>query len=68
MLVLSGPLVDAHVHLTFATHGPDPDPAGSAEIQRRFLLEQAAAGVMLVRDCGAVPGAAPAPVEPGRRA
>ena len=65
MLAFSAPLVDAHVHLSFATRGRDPDPAGSAEIQRRFLTEQAAAGVDLVRDCGAVPGSAPPPIGPG---
>jgi len=58
-------LVDAHAHLTFAAHGPDPAPAGSTEIQEIFLRAQAAAGVTLVRDCGSLPGAEPPPSGPG---
>lgn len=52
-------LVDAHVHLSFAAHGADPAPAGSAAIQEIFLRAQAAAGVTLVRDCGSIPNAEP---------
>jgi imidazolonepropionase-like amidohydrolase len=58
-------LVDAHVHLTFATHGENPAPRGSSEIQELYLRQQAAAGVSLVRDCGAVPGSQPPPAGPG---
>jgi imidazolonepropionase-like amidohydrolase len=58
-------LVDAHVHLTFATHGENPAPRGSAEIQELYLREQAAAGVTLVRDCGAIPQAVAPPSGPG---
>jgi len=65
MLELPEGLVDAHVHLTFATHGDNPAPRGSAEIQEIYLRAQARAGVTLVRDCGAVPGSAPAPIGPG---
>jgi imidazolonepropionase-like amidohydrolase len=60
-----GNLVDAHVHLSFATHGENPAPRGSAEIQEIYLREQAAAGVTLVRDCGAIPATAPTPIGPG---
>lgn len=65
MLELPGDLVDAHVHLTFATHGENPAPRGSAEIQELYLRAQAEAGVTLVRDCGAVPGSAAPPAGPG---
>jgi imidazolonepropionase-like amidohydrolase len=58
-------LVDAHVHLTFATHGANPAPRGSAEIQQLYLRAQADAGVTLVRDCGAIPGAVAPPTGPG---
>ncbi len=58
-------LVDAHVHLTFATHGENPAERGSAEIQQIYLRAQAAAGVTIVRDCGAIPGAATPPSGPG---
>jgi imidazolonepropionase-like amidohydrolase len=58
-------LVDAHVHLSFATPGENPAPRGSAEIQELYLREQAAAGVTLVRDCGTLPGSAPPPTGPG---
>lgn len=58
-------LVDAHVHLSFATHGENPAPRGSAEIQEIYLRAQAAAGVTLVRDCGAVPGTVEPPSGPG---
>jgi len=65
MLELTDGLVDAHVHLTFATHGDNPAPRGSQEIQELYLRTQAAAGVSLVRDCGAVPGSAPPPSREG---
>jgi imidazolonepropionase-like amidohydrolase len=65
MLMTGAELVDAHVHLTFATGGASPAPSGSREIQEVYLREQAAAGVTLVRDCGAVPGSVPPPVGPG---
>ena len=65
MLTLTDELVDAHVHLTFAAHGENPAGRGSARIQEIFLREQAAAGVTLVRDCGAVPEAVPPPRGPG---
>ena len=67
MTVLSSDceLVDAHVHLTFAAHGEDPEPPGSSAIQEHFLRMQAASGVTLVRDCGAVPGSAPPPAGAG---
>jgi imidazolonepropionase-like amidohydrolase len=57
-------LVDAHVHLSFATHGENPAARGSAEIQAIYLRAQAAASVTLVRDCGAVPGTVPPPTGP----
>jgi imidazolonepropionase-like amidohydrolase len=61
----AGELVDAHVHLSFATHGENPAPRGSAEIQEIYLRAQAAAGVTLVRDCGAVPATVTPPRGPG---
>jgi imidazolonepropionase-like amidohydrolase len=65
VLNLSDELVDAHVHLTFATHGENPADRGSAEIQAIYLRQQADAGVSLVRDCGAVPEAVAPPTGPG---
>lgn len=65
-LASPGDLVDAHVHLSFATHGDNPAAPGSSLIQEIYLREQAAAGVTLVRDCGAVPGTEPPPSAPGR--
>jgi imidazolonepropionase-like amidohydrolase len=62
---LPADLVDAHVHLTFATHGENLAERGSAEIQLLYLRAQHEAGVTLVRDCGAVPGAAAPPSGPG---
>ena len=58
-------LVDAHVHLSFATHGETPAPRGSAAIQELYLRAQADAGVTLVRDCGAIPEAVAPPAGPG---
>lgn len=65
MLTLTGALVDAHVHLTFAAHGDNPAGRGSLQIQEIYLRQQAAAGVTLVRDCGAVPEAVAPPTGPG---
>jgi len=65
LLTLTDELVDAHVHLTFATHGENPAERGSAAIQEIYLRQQAAAGVTLVRDCGAVPEAVAPPTGPG---
>lgn len=61
MLEFGEPLVDAHVHLTFATHGENPRPRGSSAIQELYLRQQFDAGVTLVRDCGALPGSVPPP-------
>jgi len=58
-------LVDAHVHLSFAAHGDNPAPRGSADIQELYLRAQADAGVTLVRDCGAIPEAVAPPAGPG---
>jgi len=65
VLTFPDELVDAHVHLTFATHGENPAERGSARIQEIFLGQQAAAGVALVRDCGSVPEAVAPPAGPG---
>jgi hypothetical protein len=51
--------------LTFATHGENPAACGSTEIRLIYLQEQAAAGVTLLRDYGAVPEAEPPPQGPG---
>lgn len=65
MLLLTDELVDAHVHPTFGAHGENPAERGSAQIQEIYLRQQAAAGVTLVRDCGAVPEAVAPPTGPG---
>ncbi len=65
MLMLTDEVVDAHVYLTFAAHGENPADRGSAQIQEIHLRQQAAAGVTLVRDCGAVPEAVAPPTGPG---
>lgn len=62
---LTSDIVDAHVHVTFATHGANPAPPGSTEIQEIYRRAQAAAGVTLVRDCRAVSHSAPPPSGPG---
>jgi imidazolonepropionase-like amidohydrolase len=67
VLTLAGELVDAHVHLTFATHGENPAARGSPQIQEIYLREQAAAGVTLVRDRGAVPEVRPQAVPCSRK-
>jgi imidazolonepropionase-like amidohydrolase len=53
--VLPG-LVDAHVHLSFEAHGARGPERGSPELIALQLGDHAPAGVLAVRDAGALPG------------
>ncbi|HEX8102617.1 MAG TPA: amidohydrolase family protein [Solirubrobacteraceae bacterium] len=58
-------LVDAHVHLTFETHERLGLPRGSPELIAAHLDLHRRAGVLAVRDAGALPGVALDPEPPG---
>jgi hypothetical protein len=53
-------LVDAHVHLTFEPHDVFGLPRGSRELIEAGLRAHRAAGELLVRDAGSLPGSEPA--------
>ena len=50
-------LVDAHAHLTFEAHDRLGLERGSDELIAAHLAQQRAAGVLAIRDAGALPGA-----------
>ena len=60
-------LVDAHAHLSMDMEGACGLPRGSAELVSANLRAQERAGVLAIRDAGAVPGAAAVDAQPGAR-
>src|SRR4051794_17416935 len=57
--IAEGGLVDAHAHLTFEPHDVFGLPRGSSELIAAGVAAHRAAGELVLRDAGALPGVAP---------